>query len=134
MKYLLDTNVCIAYLRGKNPLVRQRFALHPAADITLCSVVVGELRHGAEKGANPAAEHAKVDAFAAPYVSHPFDDAAAAVYGTIRHALEAAGQVIGPYDLQIAAIALARHLTLVTHNTAEFSRVPGLALEDWEVP
>ncbi len=134
MKYLLDTNACIHCLRRRgNPLVPARLGTHPPGDVALCAVVVGELRHGAEGGTNPAAEHAKIDAFAAPYVSLPFDDAAAAVYGTIRHALEAAGQVIGPYDLQIAAIALARGLTLVTHNTAEFSRVPGLAFEDWEV-
>ena len=67
------------------------------------------------------------------FVSLPFDDAAASVYAIIRAHLESAGTPIGPYDLQIAAIALANGLTLVTHNTREFSRVPGLLLEDWEV-
>jgi tRNA(fMet)-specific endonuclease VapC len=63
-----------------------------------------------------------------------FDDAAADVYAGIRHHLESQGTPIGPYDLQIAAIALADGCTLVTHNTTEFSRVPRLVLEDWEVP
>jgi tRNA(fMet)-specific endonuclease VapC len=64
----------------------------------------------------------------------PFDDAAADQYGAIRHDLESIGQVIGPLDIQIAAIALAHGCTLVTHNTAEFSRVQGLRFEDWQLP
>jgi tRNA(fMet)-specific endonuclease VapC len=63
----------------------------------------------------------------------PFDDAAAVVYGEIRAALAQAGTPIGPNDLQIAAIALANDLTLVTHNTREFTRVQGLKLADWEI-
>ena len=134
MKYLLDTNVCVAHLRGKNALVLQRFGLHPSADLVLCSVVIGELRYGAEGGTNPQKEHAKVDAFAAQFVSLSFDDSAALIYGRIRHDLQSRGLVIGANDLLIAAIALVHDLTLVTHNTNEFSRVPGLKLEDWEIP
>jgi tRNA(fMet)-specific endonuclease VapC len=66
--------------------------------------------------------------------SLPFDDRAAEVYGRIRAHLTATGMAIGPNDLMIAAIALANGLTLVTHNTAEFSRVPGLTIEDWQAP
>jgi tRNA(fMet)-specific endonuclease VapC len=62
----------------------------------------------------------------------PFDDEAAVVHAAIRRHLEAAGTPIGPYDSQIAAIALVHGLTVVTHNTAEFARVPELKLEDWE--
>ncbi len=134
MKCLLDTNVCINYMRGKNKLLLQRFATHVPADIVLCSVVVAELRYGAEASGNALKEHAKVDAFAAPYRSVPFDEVAARVFGEIRHALLSTGRVIGAYDLMIAATALVHNLTLVTHNTNEFSRVPGLALEDWEIP
>lgn len=64
--------------------------------------------------------------------SLPFDDVAAASYASVRAELSAKGSLIGPYDLQIAAIALANDLTLVTHNTSEFSRVSGLRIEDWE--
>ncbi len=64
-------------------------------------------------------------------VSVPFDDLAADVYGRIRADLERQGQAIGPNDTLIAAIALANGLTIVTHNTAEFSRVSGLLIEDW---
>jgi tRNA(fMet)-specific endonuclease VapC len=86
------------------------------------------------RSTNPAANRAKVDGFVSPYLSLPFDDAAASVHAQIRHHLETTGTPIGPYDLQIAAIALVHGSTLVTHNTKEFSRVPGLLFEDWEVP
>jgi len=134
MKYLLDTNVCVVHLRGKNALVLQRFALRPPTDLALCSVVVGELRYGAEGSADPPKEHAKVDTFTAQFASLPFDDSVALIYGRIRHDLESRGLVIGANDLLIAAIALAHDLTLVTHNTSEFSRIAGLKLEDWEIP
>ncbi len=132
--FLLDTNVCVQYLRGKNLLVRQRLAACPTHEVRLCSVVLSELYVGVLRSAQPAKNRADVDQFAAPFASLPFDDAAADVYSRIRHHLERQGTPIGPYDLQIAAIALANGHTLVTHNTAEFSRVPTLVLEDWELP
>jgi tRNA(fMet)-specific endonuclease VapC len=67
----------------------------------------------------------------AQFLTIPFDDAAAEEYGKLRAYLSA-GDVIGPNDLMIAAIALAHSVTLVTHNTSEFSRAPGLMLEDWQ--
>jgi len=73
-----------------------------------------------------------VDALLRPHVSLPFDDAAAEHFARVRRHLETLGSVIGPYDLQIAAVALANECTLVTGNTQEFSRIPGLLLEDWE--
>ena len=65
-------------------------------------------------------------------MSLPFDDPAAAVYGRVRHELETGGHVIGPNDLMIAAIALVHNLTLVTHNTGEFTRITGLQIADWQ--
>jgi tRNA(fMet)-specific endonuclease VapC len=100
----------------------------------LCSVIKAELYLGVLRSAKPQANRSKVDAFLQPYTSLAFDDTAAEIHADIRHQLETAGTPIGPYDLEIAAIALANSLTLVTHNTAEFSRVPGLMLEDWEIP
>ena len=86
------------------------------------------------RGKRAASEHAKVDLFVAPYTVLPFDGAAARVFGEVRHALMSAGKPIGPFDMMIAATALANALILVTHNTGEFSRVAGLTFEDWEVP
>jgi tRNA(fMet)-specific endonuclease VapC len=61
-----------------------------------------------------------------------FDERCEEVYGAIRAQLALAGTLIGPNDLLIAAIAVANEVTVVTHNTAEFGRVTGLRIEDWE--
>ena len=103
-----------------------------AANLLLCSIVVYELRHGAERSANPIRENSKLDQFLAPYVSLAFDDACGCRCAQLRNRLERKGNRIGPHDLQIAAIALSHDLTLVTHNTDEFGRIDGLKLEDWE--
>lgn len=132
--YLLDTNVCVQYLRGKNARVRHKMTVTPVTQIRLCSPVIAELYYGCLRSAKPTENRADVDVFSQPYASLPFDDAAADIFSNLRYDLETKGTVIGPYDLQIAAIALAQSLTLVTHNTAEFSRVPGLVYEDWEQP
>lgn len=133
MTYLPDTNACIALLRQRNTKLIARWHSTKASDILLCSIVVYELRHGAARSVDPVREHAKLDAFLAPYSSLPFDDISAAHCATIRHQLEQSGQVIGPHDLQIAAVAMQHGLILITHNTQEFRRVPGLICEDWGV-
>jgi tRNA(fMet)-specific endonuclease VapC len=132
MRYLLDTNTCIAYLNGRAVGVRRRLQGLPPNEVALCSVVKAELLYGARKSTNPPTVLAKLRRFFTPFISLPFDDAAAQAYGTIRADLEQVGKPIGPNDLMIAAIALACGLTLVTHNTGEFQRVPGLTIEDWE--
>jgi tRNA(fMet)-specific endonuclease VapC len=133
MIFLPDTNACISLLRQRNPKLIARWQAIKPSDVALCSVVVYELRHGAERSANASAEHAKLDAFLAPFASLPFDDASARKCAEIRRELERGGTVIGPHDLQIAAITLQHGLTLITHNTQEFSRISGLRWEDWEV-
>jgi tRNA(fMet)-specific endonuclease VapC len=133
MKYLLDTNVCIIYLKGRNLNLKQRLDAVPIEEIVVCSVVKAELCFGAMKSANPERNFALQQAFLNQFVSLPFDDLAATTFGTVRAQLEMRGTPIGAYDLQIAAIALANNLTLVTHNTREFERVDGLRIEDWEV-
>lgn len=103
------------------------------SNVLLCSIVKAELLYGASRSNNAAGALSRLETFFAPYQSIPFDDAAAAEYGDIRAHLAAAGTPIGPNDLFIAAIARSRQLTLVTHNTREFSRVAGLLIEDWEL-
>ena len=132
MKYLLDTNTCIRYINGRSAAIRQKLPAVPAREIVVCSVVRGELAYGAARSQTPAESAAKQQKFLKPYASLPYDDAAADVGGRIRAALEAAGTPIGPYDLQIAAIALVHGLIVVTHNVREFRRVAGLQVEDWE--
>lgn len=132
MAYLLDSNACVIYLNGRSERLRQRLNATPVAEILVCAIVKGELFYGSRRSNNPTKSLQIQQEFLSQFVSLPFDDAAAAVYGEIRAALAQAGTPIGPNDLQIAAIALASDLTLVTHNTKEFSRVQGLKLEDWE--
>lgn len=132
MIYLLDTNACIAYLNRPESGVRLRLETLPRQDVAVCSVVKAELFYGAMRTSNPERTLARQQTFLNQYVSLPFDDRSALIYGRIRAQLAASGTPIGPYDLQIAAIALANNLTLVTHNTREFSRVEGLRIEDWE--
>jgi tRNA(fMet)-specific endonuclease VapC len=132
MKYILDTNVCIVYLKGRNLNLKLRLDAIPIEEIAVCSVVKAELCYGAMKSANSERNFALQQAFLNQFVSLPFDDLAATTFGTVRAQLEVRGTPIGAYDLQIAAITLANNLTLVTHNTREFERVDGLQIEDWE--
>jgi tRNA(fMet)-specific endonuclease VapC len=134
MIYLLDTNAWVQFLRNRQARVVQRIQAHQPSELRLCSVVAAELYHGCLRSTKPTANRAKLDAVLQPYLSLPFDNVAADVHARIRRHLESLGTPIGPYDLQIAAIALANGCTLVTHNTAEFGRVPGLLLTDWELP
>ena len=132
MKYLLDTNACIVYLNQTNSSILSKMQDVKPSDILLCSVVKSELIFGAKKSRRVAENLGKLEAFFSNFQSLPFDDRAAEVYGGIRADLEKKGIVIGPYDMQIAAIALINELTLITHNSQEFERVIGLRHEDWE--
>jgi tRNA(fMet)-specific endonuclease VapC len=134
VKYLLDSNSCIGWLRQNQPKLVRRIQQETPADILLCSVVLGELIYGAFHGAaaHQAANLLLIASLRQQFVSLPFEDRAAEEYGKVRAHLASMGTPIGPNDLMIAAIALANNLTLVTHNTIEFCRVPGLQLEDWQ--
>ncbi|MGI0494959.1 type II toxin-antitoxin system tRNA(fMet)-specific endonuclease VapC [Alkalinema pantanalense CENA528] len=133
MRYLLDTNVCVMYLNGRSPEVCNRLSVTPLSEIVVCSVVKAELFYGAMRSNNPTRTLARQQEFLANFVSLSFDDQAALICGRIRGQLANLGTPIGTCDLQIAAIALANDLTLVTHNTQEFSRVEGLQMEDWQI-
>lgn len=133
MTYLLDTNTCIRYLNGRSDPIRRRLEATRPQDIVVCSVVKAELFYGAMKSRNPGTTLAKQRRFLQRFLSLPFDDSASEAYGRIRASLERIGQLIGPNDLLIAAIAIVHHVTLVTHNTREFQRVEGLSLDDWEM-
>ncbi len=95
-------------------------------------MVKAELCYGARKSARAEANLDRLRAFFAPLVCLPFDDLAADHYGAIRAELERQGTPIGPNDLVIAATARARRVTLITANTHEFGRVPGLEIENWQ--
>ncbi len=134
MNDLLDTDSFVVYLRkGPASSVAARVRSVPPGSVHLCSVVLAELLYGVmhSSPAHRAKNLLLIDNLRQKAVSLPFDDRAAEEYGTIRAHLAAAGTPIGPNDLMIASIALANRMTLITHNTREFRRVPGLRIEDW---
>ncbi|MGA8150312.1 MAG: type II toxin-antitoxin system VapC family toxin [Terriglobales bacterium] len=137
MSYLLDTNACIALINGMPASVRGRFqkAIGGGAQVYISAVVMFELWYGVAKSARPEGNTQRLEVFlAGPVTVLLFDDDDARVAGSIRAALEVSGKPIGAYDLLIAGQALARQLTLVTANVSEFSRVKGLAWQDWAKP
>lgn len=134
MSYLLDTNSFVDHLRqGPNSNVTARLTAAVPGSVFLCSVVLAELYYGVMHGStgHQASNLALVAKLRHQFNSLPFDDRAAEEYGKVRAHLAAQGTPIGPHDVMIASIAIANQLTLVTHNTSEFRRVPGLALDDW---
>lgn len=133
MIYLLDTNACIQLWQRKNLTIRRNFAQFSPADIALCSVIKAELLFGALRSEQKDKNLQLLQLLFAPLHSFDFDDSAAEHYAQIRAELTVQGNLIGANDLMIAAIARANKTTLVTHNVAEFKRVPGLAIVDWEV-
>jgi tRNA(fMet)-specific endonuclease VapC len=131
VKYLLDTNVCADYLNGLYPGVLRRIQAADPDDLCVSSVVAAELRYGADRSERRAANHARLDILLEEIRCLSFDDVAAREFGRVRSRLESKGTPIGPYDMQIAAHALALGAILVTDNVDEFRRVRGLRLENW---
>ena len=132
LKYLLDTNACIVYLKYSQSKVWRKLHSIPKSTVAVCSVVKYELFFGSMKSQNPAQSFLIQETFLNQFESLPFDDRSARLAAEIRADLGAKGQIIGAYDIQIAAIALVSDLTLVTHNVSEFARVANLKFEDWE--
>ncbi len=129
MHYLLDTNAVIAALNNVTSSLALALRQHSSSDIGLSAIVAHELYYGAFKSARQPHNVARVDALQFEIVDFDKQDAIAA--GQIRAWLAKAGTSIGPYDVLIAGQALCRDLTLVTANTDEFRRVPGLKIVDW---
>jgi len=132
--FLLDSNACIRILNGSSPAVAARLQATTPSEVRLCAVVKAELVYGARKSARVEDNLRLLRRFFAPFVSLPFDDRCGEEAGLIRLDLERSGRPIGPNDLLIAATARAYDLALVTHNSREFSRIPGLRIDDWEQP
>ena len=130
MSYLFDTNACIHLMKLREPLTGRAREAGPSA-IAITAITLAEMWFGAAKSQHPRRTRADQDAFLAPFRVLDFDARAAECYANARAHLAARGQPIGDRDLMIAAIALAKRLTVVTGNISEFSRVPGVTVEDW---
>lgn len=130
MKFLLDTNAVIAILNKKSNFIAKLKQYRPA-DFGIPAIVLFELYYGAEKSQRTEENLANIERL--PFEIVPFSAIDARLYGKIRADLEKIGKPIGAYDVQIAAQAKSRNLTLITHNVKEFQRVDDLAIQDWEV-
>jgi tRNA(fMet)-specific endonuclease VapC len=129
MKYMLDTDVCVACLRGNSDAL-SKVKLHEAANYALSVITVCELLYGARKGKRPQGETETLE-FIDFFHVVSYDQQVAREYADIRCHLEAQGTPIGSEDLFIAAHARYLGLSLVTRNLREFQRVPYLLVETW---
>ncbi|MCY1667681.1 type II toxin-antitoxin system tRNA(fMet)-specific endonuclease VapC [Rhizobium sp. SL86] len=132
LKYMLDTNICIFTIKNKPQQVRDAFNRHHG-QLCMSSVSLMELIYGAEKSASPERNLAVVEGFAARLEVLSYDEIAATHTGQLRAELARNGTPIGPYDQLIAGHARSRGLIIITNNSREFDRVPGLRIEDWTV-
>ncbi len=129
--HLLDTNIVSYWMRGDNRVIG-RLQAHTPAELSLCTVTLAEILYGIERSpAKKRERRAKLDQIISMLTLHPFDADAAHAYAAVRTQLESLGTAISERDTQIAAIALARSLTVVTHNVREFARIEGLRVVDW---
>ncbi|WP_347986425.1 type II toxin-antitoxin system VapC family toxin [Methylomonas sp. AM2-LC] len=133
MTYLLDTNAAIALLK-ENPQLLKHIRRVGITKLHICAPVEAELWYGVAKSTLQEQNRIRLCTLLEWIPCLPFAGPATQHFGEIRAYLASQGTPIGPYDLQIAAIAIANGYTLVTNNTREFERVPGLKLENWITP
>lgn len=131
--YLLDTDICIYLVKNKSDALIAKLKAAGNENVFVSSVTVAELSYSIAKSEQRIKNREALFKFLSPFEIIPFTEIDAEYYGGIRSNLEKAGTPIGPYDLQIAAQAISRSLTLVSNNEREFSRIKNLKLENWAV-
>lgn len=129
--YLLDTNICIYFMKNSHPDLTRKLLCQNPSDLLISSITVFELEYGAVKSSWSDKTRRNMAMFLSPFTILPFNTDDAISAAEIRAHLEGLGTKIGPYDVQLAGQAIARDLIFVTHNTKEFKRVPHLRMEDW---
>lgn len=131
MRLMLDTNICIYIINARPPSVIERFSSIGVGEIGISIITLAELEYGAAKSAQPRRNREALKQFILPLEVAAFDAEATTAYGSARTALEKRGTPIGAMDLLIAAHAVSLGVTLVTNNSREFARVPGIRVENW---
>ena len=130
-RYMLDTDICSYVMKRSNDLLLKRLQKVPVSDVCVSVITKSELLYGVELSPRRQQDEASLNAFLGYVEVLDFSDQAPSHYAQIRAHLKNFGTMIGGNDLFIAAHARSLGLTLVTHNTREFGRVPRLAVEDW---
>jgi len=131
MRFMLDTDSCIALIKRKPASVLRRLTVLAPGEAGISAVTLAELRYGVAKSSKRETNGQALDEFLLPLEVADFDEPAAEIYGAVRAALEKAGTPIGPLDTQIGAHAISLGAALVSHNVREFRRIPGLTIVDW---
>lgn len=130
LKYMLDTNIVIYTIKNRPAEVKASFKRFKGS-MCVSTVTVGELVYGAERSSNPEKNLEVIEGMLARVTVLPYEEKDAVHFGQIRAELLSIGKPIGPYDMMIAAHARSKGLVLVTNNTREFERVPGIRLDNW---
>lgn len=131
MKYFLDTNICIYYLKGMYPGIVKNLLSKNPEDIKISAIVKAELLYGAEKSQTREKTKEKIYEFLLPFEIVGFNDEATEIYGKTREYLEKKGLIIGPNDLILASTVIGYNGTLITNNVKEFKRIKELKIENW---
>jgi len=129
----LDTDICIYIIKRKPLRVLERLESIQPDQLSMSAITFAELMNGAKKSQRVEANVSRLNALGEILEICSFDQQAAVAYGDVRSSLEKRGEVIGPYDLLIAAHALSLDRTLITNNEREFKRVEGLKVDNWAV-
>jgi tRNA(fMet)-specific endonuclease VapC len=129
---MLDTDTCFAIIK-KHAVALKKLRGKSIGQVGISSITLGELAFGAAKSSRPREAHEALGEFLLALELATFDEGAATQYGNVRASLARRGRPIGPLDTLIGSHAHALNITLVTHNTREFSRIEGLRLEDWTI-
>jgi tRNA(fMet)-specific endonuclease VapC len=131
MKWMLDTDTCIAIIKQQPPRALKKLRGKSIGQVGVSCMTLGELAYGAAKSTRPQQADTALTEFLLALDVVSFDADAALTYGRVRARLAQQGRPIGPLDTIIGAHALALDVILVTHNTREFERIEGLRVEDW---
>jgi tRNA(fMet)-specific endonuclease VapC len=131
--YLVDTNIISYWMRGERRLI-EKIKTYAPSELGMSTITIAEIFYGIEKSPVKKKERQlKINQISSLLDIYSFDEIAAGKYAVIRVQLEKEGRVISERDTQIASIALANKLIVVTHNTKEFERVGTLKVEDWAI-
>jgi len=125
---LLDTDICIDIIRRRDAMLVDQFLAEEGTSLAISAITLAELEYGATNSLNPDRNLLAVSLFTSAFELLPFDSRHARTYGEIRTYLNKKGMMVGSHELKIASQALYHSMTLVTRNTREFSRIPGLVL------
>lgn len=128
-KYLLDTNICIYYLKGLY-LLDEKIAKVKSENCFLCEITIAELKYGAENSAYPSRNRIVVNNFISGFKIIPIFSSLE-IYASEKTRLRKSGSIIDEFDLLIGASAITNNLILVTNNVKHFKRMKGIQIEDW---